>query len=136
MPTVPDFSQLIISRPSSTALASARLGGLILAGAIYGLGVVALIVTPFFMLEMMPPPRAGIAALEPPISVDIRRLRGGGQVREGVKDGTGHSRRSSATRPRQTRAVPRPVDTKLPPPESEIESPTTQADGPEGPGRQ
>jgi len=88
-------------------------------------------VTPFLMLEMMPPPRAGI---EIPISVDFRQPPGGGHVREGVKGGTGHSRRSSATTPRQTRPVPRPIGATLPPPESEIESPTTQIDGPEGPG--
>ncbi|HKB08118.1 MAG TPA: energy transducer TonB [Candidatus Polarisedimenticolia bacterium] len=132
MPTAPEFSSLVVSRVRSGSLVSARLRGLIVAGALYSAGVAALILAPFLMLEMMPPPRAGIVPLDPFIPIKISQPRGGGPVREGVKDGRGQARRQSNSTPKTTRAIPRAVDAALPPPETEVAataSPTDRNDG-------
>src|SRR6185295_2522381 len=114
MPAVPDFSSLIVSRPSSGPLAIGRLRGLVLAGSLYASGLAALLLAPFLVLEAMNPPRAAINPEEPPIRLDIRQPRGGPPVRQGVRDGHRESRRSGASRPTPARAVSLPPDPSLP----------------------
>jgi periplasmic protein TonB len=131
MPTVPDFSSLIVSRRSSGAVPLARMRGLVLAGSLYASGLAALLLAPFVVLEEVRPPRA---AEEPLVPLEFHQPRGGPHIRQGVRDGHHGPRPSSAAKPPQARAVPRPVDATPPPPESEIAESQSPIDGTDGPG--
>ena len=136
MPPAPEFSSLIVSRPGSRPLLLARARGLLVAGALYTLALVALILAPLFILEMVDPPKAGVV----PVFFDPPGRRGDnkpvGSIRQGSPGGKGKSAETRHTSPPTT--VPRPAESPLPPPEAEASiasgptGPDTGHDGPPG----
>ena len=145
MPTAPElsppeFSSLIISRPRSRARILIRARGLALAAALYVSGLAALILAPLLVLESVNPPRAGIDPNEPPIRFYFRQPRGGGdngragEARQGERNGRRDTRHADASRPARARAITRPADAAIPPPESELATTATPVGGNEGQG--
>jgi protein TonB len=144
MPFAPEFSSLVVSRPRSGDRVIMRLRGLAFAASLYASGLAALVLTPFLLLDVVDPPRAGINLEEPPIRLDFHQPRGGGDDRragatsKGVRDGRMRATPPTAPKSAQARPAPRPVDAPAPLPE--VEMPETGApaqgddasDGPPG----
>src|SRR5206468_3664562 len=142
MLTAPEFSSLIVSRPRPAAriLLLLRLRGLALAATLYVSGLAALILAPFLLLDVMHPTGAGIIIVDPPIQIGFRQPGGdnrrAGNIRRGARNGRKDGRPATSSKPVSRRAVPRPADAPVPPPESEIEATAVPADGQGGPGDQ
>lgn len=134
MPTVPDFSSLIVSRRSSDTLPFARLRGLVLAGSLYASGLAALLLAPFVVIEEVRPPRAAILPEGPLVPLEFHKPRGGPHTRQGVRDGHGGSQRSSAPKPSAAGTAVRRLEAALPPPESAIASSDPTLSGSDGQG--
>jgi len=140
MPFAPEFSSLIVSRPRSQVRVCMRLRGLVFAAALYVSGLAALILTPFLLLDVMDPPRAGINPDDLPIHVDYHQPRGGGDnrragaIRKGVRDGRRNAAPATAPKSAPARAVLRAADAPVPPPETEMPATAVPADGIGGPG--
>ena len=110
MPAAPEFSSLLVSRPSPIAPLLLRVRGCLIAIALYAAGLAALLVSPLFVLEMMKPPEAGLRPLPPPGRLVFHspdRRSGDGlpaaPVRRGVRNGA--ERRSRDLRSRAPRAL-------------------------------
>src|SRR5438128_44166 len=137
MLAAPEFASLVVSRPGSHALVFARVRGLVVAAAFYGLGLIALVLAPLLVLEVVDPPKAGID-LMPHV---IFNPPGGhhkipaGNIRQGAGGAGSEARPGAATKATTRKAMPRPADSLLPPPEPEnaaIDEPTQGPTGPDG----
>lgn len=131
MPSPPEFSSLIVSRPRARGRLYVRVGGLAAAAALYGASLAALVLLPFLLIDAMNPPRAGVNIDDPPIRIDFRQPRGRGDDRRpgDIRRGTRAGRKDAglaARRPPKARIVPRPADSPVPPPQPE----NATADGP------
>lgn len=110
MPSAPEFSSLLVSRPGPVVPLLLRARGYVFAMALYAAGLAVLLATPLFMLEMMKPPEAGLRPLPPTGRLVFHppALRGGdglpaAPVRRGVRSGA--ERGSRDIRPRAPRAL-------------------------------
>jgi periplasmic protein TonB len=132
----PEFSSLIVSRPGSRPLLLARARGLALAGSLYALLLVALILAPLFVLEVVHSPEANVD-LRVPITFRPPHGRGDDQPAGNVRHGTPGGRKNAATPHGAPRpAVPRPAESPLPPPEAQaaiVSGPAGPEDGSDGP---
>jgi protein TonB len=133
----PEFSSLIVSRKSPRGRAGSKLRALALAATLYGTGLVALIVGPWFILEMVDPPKAGV---EPPHIPLIFNPPGGGHQQtvghsgRGAGGGRKDAHPATATKTAPSRPpVPRPADNPTTPPESTDATYAGPTDGPFGP---
>jgi protein TonB len=118
MLSAPEFSSLIVSRPGSDGRLFTRLRVLAVAAVLYGSALAGLALSPFLVLEVMDPSRAGIIIdfHQPRSRGDNRRA---GDIRKGVRHGRTDARPAAAPKPTAARTVPRPADALVPPPESE-----------------
>jgi periplasmic protein TonB len=135
MPSAPEFSSLVVSRPRSGDRVIMRLRGLAFAASLYASGLAALVLTPLLLLDVVDPPRAGINLEAPPIRFHFQQPRGGGDdrragaIRKGVRDGRRHATPPTTPKPAAARAALRPVDAPVPPPETEMPETAAPAHG-------
>jgi len=134
MLAAPEFSSLVVSRPGSRALVYARVRGLVVAIAFYGLGLIALVVAPLLVTEVVDPPKASVD-LGPRV---VFRPPGGHGGPAGImRHRAGGARPGAATKAGPRKALSRPANSPLPLPEPEnaaIGEATDGSTGPDGPG--
>ena len=117
MQPAPEFSSLLVSRPGPIIPLLARARGVVFAMALYAAGITALLVTPFFMLEMMKPPEAGLRIPTPtgPLAFHNPVRRGGdglpaAPVRRGVRDGAERGTRDARLKARRAHVPISPLE--------------------------
>jgi protein TonB len=105
------------------------------AAALYVSTLVALVLSPFLLIEVMSPPRAGVDIDDPPIRLDFHQPRGrgdnhpAGEIRRGTRDGRKNTTPAGPPKPQKTWAVPRPADALAPPPEIPLAGGPTEGAG-------
>jgi len=134
MPPVPEFSSLIVSRPSSRAHLLRRVRGLALATALYAAGVACLLVAPLLMIEMVQSPKADISSIifRPPHRKGDNLPAG--TIRQGQANGSEHPAQAKSRHPEPAHRPPHPVVGSIPPPVSEVPQTTPESSGAEDGG--
>ncbi|HEU4402811.1 MAG TPA: energy transducer TonB [Candidatus Polarisedimenticolia bacterium] len=133
MPDTPIFSALIVSLPGSHRRPLGRASGIALALLLHLSLLAAVLLIPFFVIEVMRPPKAAVREIlifRPPRGSPRGDDHPAQAVRKGERDAT--QRRPAQAAPP---AAPRPAEAPaalLPPTEIPSGLPTTQATGPDG----